>query len=95
MNNDSDLAGLVASLSEAQRACFDLVANDHPVCIPAEDARLESFCDDVEPIDTFNSVCNLGLIVQLGCGDFDDFREVLTPLGLQLRDHLKGKHDGG
>jgi len=85
-----EIAAIAGELTAAQTRCFNLVAREHPIAIPAEDDRLSPFCDDVSPTDTINQCFDLGIIDQLGRGDFDDFRIVLTPLGLAVRNHLKG-----
>lgn len=96
-NIDQKAREALRGLTKAQRECFELVADEHPLCIPAEDERLVPFCDNEEGgnADTINQCFSLGIINQVGSGDFDDFRIVLTPLGLAVRALLQTPNTGG
>jgi hypothetical protein len=88
MPTDPELSKLAATLSEAQRRCFNWACSFLPGCAPTEGEGVEQFCDDVEPTDTINQCFDLGILDQRGSGCFDDFRIVVTPLGIALRNHL-------
>lgn len=40
--------------------------------------------------DTINQCFQLGILDEVGSGDFDDFRIVVTPLGQHVRSILEG-----
>ena len=84
---DAEIAELVEALGYRERAAkavelLKLLAAEHPAAVSADDPRLEPFCDDYLPTDTFNALCNIGWIDQIGSGDFDDYRAILLPQGI-------------
>jgi hypothetical protein len=80
---------IAAKLTKAQRELLALVCDEK--CVGSEDERIQPFCDDEEPTDTINQCFKAGLMVELGCGDLDDFRVVPLPLGLAVRAILTGE----
>lgn len=83
---DSLRSALIDRLGYAERAekavaLLRLLHDESPAAISADDPRLEPFCDDYYPTDTFNALCDIGLIDQIGSADFDDYRAVLLPDG--------------